>query len=282
MLKDNLFCFKCPDCGADVTLNNNSLVCTGVRRHCFDISADGYVNLIHTSGNGDSKEAVSARKIFLDSGYYEPLRIEIEKIVDRYSSNFGIIADMGCGDGYYSVQLAKREGICVFGCDLSKFAVKAAAKRAKAFGLKDTALYAVASVFETPLKDNSCSAVLNLFAPCTEKEYSRILNDNGILIVVGAGRNHLRELKDLIYDETRLNDERKDLPLSMELCEKRMLYYKFTPTHQEREALFKMTPYYYKTSISDKERLQVAPVTEIGAEFNIYIYKKTQKEIQDK
>lgn len=281
MLKDKLSAFKCPDCGADITLNNNSLVCVGGRKHCFDISSDGYVNLIHTSGNGDSKEAVSARKSFLDSGYYEPLRLEIEKIIEQYSIKYGMIADMGCGDGYYSVQLAKREGICVFGCDLSKFAVKAAAKRAKAIGVNAT-LYAVASVFETPLKDKTCSAVINLFAPCTEKEYSRILNDDGILIVVGAGRNHLLELKDLIYDETRLNDDRKDLPLSMQLCEKRTLYYKFSPTQKERDDLFKMTPYYYKTSLSDKQKLQDAPITEIGAEFNIYIYKKTQKEIQDK
>ena len=40
--------------------------------------------------------------------------------------------------------------------------------------------------------------------------------------------------------------------------------------------------HYYKTSLSDKQKLQDAPITEIGAEFNIYIYKKTQKEIQDK
>lgn len=274
MLNDNLTKLKCPYCGADISKNNNSLICNGERKHCFDISSDGYVNLVPTSGNGDSKEAVNARKLFLDSGHYESLRLEIENILSDYSINSGLVADMGCGDGYYSVNLAKNDELFVFGCDLSKFAVKAASKRAKALNLRDKTLYTVSSVFEAPLKDSSCAAVLNLFAPCTENEYSRILDNSGILVVVGAGENHLLELKNIIYETTRLNDERKDLPRSMKLCEKRTLYYKFSPSVEERDALFKMTPYYYKTSISDKQKLNVAPVTEIGAEFKIYIYKK--------
>lgn len=278
MLKDNLYRLKCPDCGADILQKNSSIVCNGGRQHCFDISSDGYVNFIHTSGNGDSKEAVAARKSFLDTGYYSPLRDEIESILCQYSIFKGLIADMGCGDGYYSVNLAQNRDLFVFGCDLSKFAVKTASKRAKALNFRDNTLYAVASVFETPLKDSTCSAVLNLFAPCTENEYSRILDDSGILIVVGAGQNHLLELKNLIYDTPRLNDERKDLPQNLILCEKRTLSYKFSPDIQERAALFTMTPYYYKTSISDKQKLDTAPITEIGAEFNIYIYKKQKKD----
>lgn len=279
MLKDNLDKLKCPDCGADISVSDSSFICNGIRRHCFDISSDGYVNFVHTSGNGDSKEAVAARKAFLDTGYYAPLRDEIKKILDQYSITKGLVADMGCGDGYYSVDLAQDE-MFVFGCDLSKFAVKAASKRAKASNRKNNTLYTVSSVFETPLKDGVCTAVINLFAPCTEGEYSRILDDNGILIVVGAGERHLHELKSLLYDTPRFNDERKDLPQNMNLCEKRSLYYKFSPSIQERSALFTMTPYYYKTSISDKKKLDTAPITEIGAEFNIYIYKKQQKDNQ--
>lgn len=274
MLKDNFTKLKCPDCGADISLSGSSFVCNGVRRHCFDVSSDGYVNFIHTSGNGDSKEAVAARKAFLDTEYYAPLRDEIKRILEQYSVTKGLIADMGCGDGYYSAELAKEPELFVFGCDLSKFAIKAAAKRAKSLNLKSNTLYTVASVFESPLKDGACAAVINLFAPCSEIEYSRILDDNGLLIIVGAGVNHLLELKSLIYDTPRLNDERKDLPKSMTLCEARMLSYKFSPSVSERAELFKMTPYYYKTSISDKQKLDAAPITEISAEFNIYIYKK--------
>lgn len=274
MLKDNHNKLKCPDCGADISLSGSSFICNGERRHCFDVSSDGYVNFVHTTGNGDSKEAVAARRAFLDSGYYAPLRNEIKSILDTYSVSSGLVADMGCGDGYYSVGLAENKELFVFGCDLSKFAVRAAAKRAKALELKDNTLYTVASVFDSPLKDGVCSAVINLFAPCAEEEYKRILSDDGILIVVGAGVDHLLELKLIIYENARLNDERKDLPQGMTLCETKTLSYKFSPTVTEREALFKMTPYYYKTSISDKQKLKEAPTSEIGAEFNIYIYKK--------
>lgn len=264
---------KCPVCGDDLDtdITEKSLICK--KRHCFDISADGYVNLSSVSGSGDSKEAVLARKSFLDTGYYKILSDEIFSLVSDGANEKTFVADMGCGDGYYSSGLPKIDGVSVFGADLSKFAVKAAAKRANALGVSDKTLYSVSSVFDVPLKNDTCDFVINLFAPCAENEFRRILKPHGKLILVGAGVNHLAKLKELIYENVRLNDERRDLPSSMRLLQKYTINTVFTPSIEERAHLFTMTPYYYKTSLSDKQKLSTAPITEIEAEFDIYIYE---------
>ena len=62
----------CPVCKSRLEFirDGASLACTGARRHCFDISSDGYVNLdLNHSNSGDSKEAVRARRAFLREGY---------------------------------------------------------------------------------------------------------------------------------------------------------------------------------------------------------------------
>ena len=45
-----------------------------------------------------------------------------------------------------------------------------------------TAAYAVASVFELPVRDGCADGVLNIFAPCAEEEYCRVLKDGGVLV----------------------------------------------------------------------------------------------------
>lgn len=267
----------CPDCGESTFLSDNfkSLLCHGKKRHCFDFAASGYVNLSHTSLSGDSKEAVRARKAFLESGHYKKFSDTLNSIVsERYDSPF--IADMGCGEGYYSVNMLKAlPSSFLVGFDLSKFAVEAASKLARREALSDRALFSTSSIFTPPLRDNSCDVVLNLFAPCCEKEFCRVLKDDGILIVVGAGGDHLIELKSILYETPRRNDERKDLPVNMTLLGRTDLRYKFIPSSEERAALFEMTPYFYRTSESDKLKLSNARIIPITAEFNIFIYKKT-------
>ncbi len=265
---------KCPDCQSDLIADNakKSLLCDGKKRHCFDFASSGYINLSHTSNSGDSKEAVRSRKLFLDAGHYKCFSYEICDMVASYKKD-ALVADMGCGEGYYSVNLlSSLPDAKLIGLDLSKHAVESAAKFAKRSGCADRSLFAVSSVFDSPIKSNSCDVVINLFAPCSEKEYMRVLKKDGVLIVVGAGPDHLIELKSAIYDIPRRNDERKDLPCDAPLLEKRTLRYSFIPTNDERRALFEMTPYFYRTSLSDKERLERSEPFPITAEFDINVF----------
>lgn len=267
----------CPNCKGDVHVSDNmkSLLCNGKKQHCFDFASSGYINLSGASLSGDSKEAVRARKTFLDAGHYKAFSDSLNEIV-KNEFNDPFIADMGCGEGYYSVNMLKSiPASSLVGFDLSKYAVESAAKLSRREGVSDRALFSASSIFSPPLKDDSCDVILNLFAPCCEAEFCRLLKNDGILIVVGAGKDHLIELKSILYDIPRRNDERKDLPAAMTLIDKRDLSYKFIPSKEERNSLFEMTPYFYRTSDSDKQKLESAPIIPITAEFNIFIYRKT-------
>lgn len=65
---------KCPVCGEGLYRESGSLYCRGGRRHCYDISSSGYVNLCPgRATGGDDRGAVRSRTEFLALGYYEPI-----------------------------------------------------------------------------------------------------------------------------------------------------------------------------------------------------------------
>lgn len=263
-------CLKCPVCGEKLTLGNEgrSLLCRNIKkRHCFDLARSGYVNFAGSSG-GDPKEAVVSRRRFLARGHYEPAARRVSELLKKYA-NGETVTDTGCGEGYYGKIIAEG-GNPVIGFDLSKPAVESASK------LKiSNAFFAVAGINAMPLADASVGAVTNIFAPCFEGEYCRILKKNGVLILVGAGPCHLLGLKKAIYDETPLNTERADLPKNMKLIEKSRLSYNISIDSKEGiNDLFSMTPYSYRTSRESIEKLSALEALKTEVEFDFYVYKK--------
>lgn len=282
----------CPVCGAPMSVSSEgkSLVCNGEisfknpvgKRHLFDGGAGGYVNLApQHSGGGDSKEAVRARSSFLRSGYYAPAAEAIAALVKDVTPGNGLVLDAGCGEGYYSNTIAQG-GYSVLGVDLSKFAVDAAAKAARRERLEGgyaaRTLYAVGSVFELPVINGGFDTLTNIFAPCAPAEYARVLKSGGHLLVAGAGERHLFGLKKLIYDDPYLNDPRRDLPSEGEefrLVELRNVTFDIAvedPAHTE--ALFSMTPYYWRTDRDGHARLAAADKLETEVSFDLYVYEK--------
>ena len=102
------------------------------------------------------------------------------------------ILDAGCGSGYYS------EGLENFGnlylTDISKIAVKKAS-------VNKNAISFVSSIFELPIKDKTIDYILNIFAPKPQNEFLRVLKTGGKIIEVVPGKNHLKELKSLFFNE---------------------------------------------------------------------------------
>ena len=283
---------RCPVCGAPmgVTTEGRGLACAATvndrnpkgKTHLFDGGAGGYVNLApNHSGGGDSKEAVRARSSFLRSGYYAPAADAIASLVRRITPQNGLVLDAGCGEGYYSGRIAE-EGCPVLGVDLSKFAVDAAAKAARRErnegGYDSRALFAVGSVFELPVADESIDTLTNIFAPCAPAEYARVLKTGGHLVVAGAGERHLFGLKQIIYDDPYLNDPRRDLPAKGDgftLVETGNVTFEITVTDPaHREALFSMTPYYWRTSREGHGRLAAAEGLTTEVSFDLHVYKK--------
>lgn len=282
----------CPLCGASMAVSEDgrSLICTGkqpclthpacqtrpARKHCFDGAASGYLPLApRHSGGGDAKEAVRARADFLRHGYYASAAERLCRIALTYAPEGGSILDAGCGEGYFSNQLANA-GFDVLGVDLSKFAVDAAAKAAAPCQRKP--VYAVASVFELPVREESLDGVTNIFAPCAPQEYARVLRPGGYLIVAGAGETHLMELKRLIYTHPYLNDTRHDLPgedAPFTCVDKQNITFTTKICGQEHvRALFAMTPYYWRTSREGQAKTASLESLETEVSFDFYVYQK--------
>ena len=272
--KNPIDVLMCPICKADMYRSDDgrSALCTGAKKHCFDFSSDGYLSFPGNSG-GDSKAAVAARRSFLLKDYYLPAAEGISAAVKKYIQGDATVVDAGCGEGYYTSKLSDISGTTL-GFDLSKFACSAAAKTAKREG-KENLLYATASVFELPVRSGTADAVVNIFAPCAEDEYSRILRDGGYLFVVGAGKDHLMGLKRAIYDDIYENGERADLPKNMAFVEKQTVSFEIEVCGKDDiAALFSMTPYYWRTSEGDKEKLAALDTLKTEIEFEINIYRK--------
>ncbi len=266
----------CPVCGGRLLLTEDgrSAACDGKKRHLFDFASGGYINLYPSrAAGGDNAECINARSAFLAKGYYEKISDAVNALLDKYAGAGARVLDAGCGEGYYTNRMAAG-GRTVYGFDLSKAGVNIAAKAAKRANLP--AFFGVASVFALPVLTGSMDAVTTIFAPCAEEEYARVLDDDGILILAGAGKEHLIGLKQAIYDSAYENEGRRDLPAEkFELLEETNVTYDITlESGADIGNLFAMTPYFYRTSQSDKAKLASFSSLSTKIDVELFIYKK--------
>lgn len=272
-----MFGLICPVCSRPLDNAENIKVYRCENNHCFDKARQGYVNLLQSQQSkskrhGDDKIMIKARTDFLDKGYYAPLSDEMCRLIAKHSETNPRIVDAGCGDCYYTARLESSladKNPSIIGIDISKDAVIAASKRSKGIRL------AIASVFAIPVADGSSDVVLNVFSPFAPDEYRRILDKNGILVRVVPMENHLFSLKRAVYDTPYKNPaEEKEID-GFSLIESRELRYSITLDNNiDIQNLFKMTPYYYKTSAADQKKLDSLNALTTEVEFEILVYRK--------
>ena len=249
----------CPVCKGELNKCGNTLKCEN--NHCFDYAKEGYVNLLLGSKSGDktgdSKDSARARHALLSKGYYHCLK---DYLADKMH---GTVLDICCGEGYYDDYSGE-----LYGFDISKEMVRLAAKS------KKHNHYFVANLSAIPVKDNSVDTAIHLFAPFNEKEFSRVLKDDGVLYSVVGGENHLWELKQILYDTPYKNDEKPPETVNLKLVSKTKISDKVKISGNDLKTLFSMTPYFYRTSETDKKKLDKIHETELTVEFLVLEYKK--------
>lgn len=263
----------CPVCGKRLYRDGKSFFCDSPKRHCYDVSAAGHVNLSPgRATGGDGKEAVKARTEFLSLGHYKPISDKICEIIGELDG--ATVIDAGCGEGYYTNNIALKTGADVYGFDLSKEAVIAASKQASRSGINNS-LFCVAGIYSLPVRDECADVVTNIFAPCAENEFCRVLKRGGALVLVSAGKDHLMGLKRAIYDSVYANEERADTPSQMKLAERAELKYVIRLDNgRDIRNLFSMTPYSYRTSESDYKKLLSLDSLETEVNVEIALYRK--------
>ncbi len=261
---------RCPVCQGALAGLEKEYVCA--EGHRFDRARQGYVNLLQSQrssarNHGDDREMIVARCAFLEQGFYAPLRDLLKEKVYFYTEKNGVIIDAGCGEGWYTEPL--REDFSVVGFDISKEALKWAAKR------KCFTHLAVASCYNLPLFDGSADGAINFFSPLADEEYARVLKQGGKLFRAVPGKHHLWQLKQAIYDTALPNrPEREDLA-GMRLLARCPLQFEIHLQSQEQiQALFQMTPYYYRTAFKDREKLKNYQTLSTQAEFTLLVYEK--------
>lgn len=140
---------------------------------------------------GDSAEMVAARRAFLDAGHYRTLADCLGQIVAETKPR--VVADFGCGEGYYLSELARRAELSdaqLYGTDISKPAVVAARRVvAGRFAVADTNRF-------IPLPNGSVDLGLCIFAPRNAAEFARVVRPGGQLVVVIPAPQHLASLRE--------------------------------------------------------------------------------------
>ena len=269
--------FRCPNCGAKLTREERSYRCAA--GHVHDIASEGYVHLLPANQKnskmpGDDKAMVAARADFLRKGYYEALRRTLAETAVEYAPENAAVLDCGCGEGYYTAALF--DALAAVGkqprmaaVDISKFAVRRAAKQAKG------AECAVASVYHLPLADESCDLLLNCFSPLALHEFRRVLKPGGVMLYVVPAARHLMEMKEVLYDAPYENEEKLTPYEGFTYCEVKAVESRAALRSQsDIAALFGMTPYAWKTPKAGRERLLAMNELDVTVSFRVHVFRK--------
>ncbi|WP_166424814.1 putative RNA methyltransferase [Paraglaciecola sp. 20A4] len=281
----------CPACQSPLTLVERTYKCAS--GHTYDVAKEGYVNLLlaqhkRSKEPGDNKQMVNARRSFLEQGYYQPLAQRMAEVLEQFSRSVpasdieGLAAerlinlfDVGCGEGYYLDHVLTRlnehqDSFVVKGAglDISKIAVQKAAKKYSA------SEFCVASSFAIPIPDASQQGVIQVFAPSSEQEILRVLDDDGVWLQVNPAAEHLAELKACVYAAPAEHKSALPVPAGFELCHEETVTFSFTLDSSDmRLNLLMMTPYYWSTSVQNTQRIKDL-LTNVSAQFSLRLLRK--------
>ncbi|MGS0535510.1 23S rRNA (guanine(745)-N(1))-methyltransferase [Pseudoalteromonas sp. SaAl2] len=260
--------YQCPLCQTALQLSEKSLRC--VNNHTFDYAKEGYVNLLPVQNKnskqpGDNLDMVQARRAFLSTGHYQFLQQAIAKLVAEQVPKS--VIDLGCGEGFYTHAIAKECPDKVYGVDISKSAIKYAAKR------YENCQFSVASISQAPFSDSQADVLVSIFAPLFEHELARLLGQNGSLIVASPGPWHLKELKQKIYREVNAHTP-IDVPRGFALTQQDLIEQQVKLGFEDVKNLITMTPFAWKFRPEHWQKLEQQGEHTVTLSFYVSHFKK--------
>lgn len=206
----------CPIDGAPLSFDGGSARCPN--GHTYDRAKDGYWNLLlvqHKASRdpGDSKDMVAARRRVLEAGHFAPLadeiagRVECLLAVQAAGADRPLVVDAGCGEGYYLQRIAERctaavAGVQLVGIDVSKWAVRAAARRT----CPGSVTWAVANNRHPPFTAGGVDVMLCNFGFPVWQGFRGVQRIGGHVLLADPGADHLAELRAIIYPQVRRSE----------------------------------------------------------------------------
>ena len=262
---------SCPFCFASVVLKNNSIICSN--NHTFDISKKGTVIFYRTSKLKKNKiydnNLFINRRKFINCGFYDELHSEISKIIAQYNAK--TILDMGSGEGTHDIKIIKRlnnKSIKLIGLDLAKDGIDLANDF-----ISNNYIGIVGDLNQLPFKDNTIDLILNILSPANEKEMSRVLKREGIIIKITPKTEYLCELRKALKiknyeNESIINNNIKE---KYDVLIKKEIINTYSIDNENLKYLINMTP--LMNNIND-----IPNIKSITIALNIYVLRIKNEE----
>ena len=283
IIQKNINIFSCPHCQQELNLINNSLQCNN--NHCFDLSKNGYVNLLtaNIQSNYD-KNMFTARNEFIKQGYFKQIHQLITReilsniktqIKEKENNNLKIL-DAGCGEGSHLSEIKNmiedeiKYPVSGIGLDLAKEGIYIAAREYPGY------IWCVGDLAQVPFSNNSVDLIINILSPANYAEFSRLLNENGILIKVIPASNYLKELRNLFFNvkdkKEYSNHKVKNLfKEKLTLISEQTIETKEKINNKDYNNLLKMTPLLWDVAPNKLNEIKNNYLKEITIELDILI-----------
>ncbi|MCU1383976.1 MAG: Ribosomal large subunit methyltransferase [Acidobacteria bacterium] len=250
--------------------------------HAFDRARSGYLNLLLSNRKqskepGDSAAMMQSRRAFLQGGFYGPMAdaataAVVGAVRGRAAAH---VADLGCGEGFFTARiqraLAAQGSATCYGIDISRAGIKMAAAGER------TVDWVVASLHRSPFLPRSLDVVLSVFAPIDAADARRIVRDDGALVTVTPGPDHLDALRALIYTRVKPHPETPALMAGDTLFEQtaatRVRYPIVVDTPPQIMNLLAMTPYYWNISEATRARIEALSRLELTVDAYVSTFR---------
>ncbi|MGI6510002.1 MAG: putative RNA methyltransferase [Erysipelotrichaceae bacterium] len=265
---------RCPKCQERLIKDGKRYLCKN--NHSYDIARAGYVNLIlanqKSSANaGDNIDSLNARDRFLNKEYYKPLADCLSSLVNKYLKDGNSFLDAGCGTGYYLQQLINscNKDISFLATDISKKGVMMTSRKCQ------SATCFVGNVFHLPFEAANLDGAMSVFCPYSSEEFARVIKQDGYLFAVTPGKQHLFELKEIVYENPYLNKEEGYKLEQFLLVEQfNVTYIMNLKSNDDILSLWRMMPYYHTSSKEDSSKLEGVEKIDCTADFLVSVYKR--------
>ncbi|MBK5258367.1 MAG: methyltransferase domain-containing protein [Thermoanaerobaculia bacterium] len=176
------------------------MICTN--KHSFDIARSGYCNLLQPQDRrskepGDSRDAVAARRQFLDAGHGAHFVTPMIEMTDGAQR----ILDVGCGEGHHLDALRVATNAEAHGVDISTPAIDLAARRYR------DCFFVIANADRfVPYADASFDLITSITSRLNASEFRRVVAAGGRLLIALPGPDDLIELRAAILGEGKVID----------------------------------------------------------------------------